>query len=349
MDRIVVTVTVFMLMFLAAAPAITQAQSGAGNDSLILGQHPGISANLSSGVRIDMRTVGLILVINYTNEAVFGPSYVPALIPYISNFSNESWGFASGNGSRTYTYSANITFRQAGPGIAEALSNQLVENLSFFNEENTMRAHLPMQFNAKVYVNISKTAVSSQQMSISGATGNYTYHNLSSSTVGISFNVIFNQPVGYNGSLILIQKLGIGAPGSVTSEDFKAKLERESAENRGFSVGNGGLEKAMAYYWWKGTYSVNGVSQNLSFATKMEDSAVYLAYFYNFSTGNSVFYQDPYLTIPGLNLSDVNIVGPANQIIQFIVLHSELIVSGLVIGILLIAVPYAEYRKRRIT
>jgi hypothetical protein len=348
-DRIVVAITIFMFVFLAAAPAVTQAQPGAGTASLVLGRYPGISANLSSGIQIDMKTVGLILVINYTNEAVFGPSYVPALIPYISNFSNESWGFVSGNGSREYTYSANITFRQAGPGLAEALSGQLVGNLSFFNEENTIKAHIPMQFQAKVYVNISKTAVSSQRMSISGAAGNYTYDNLSSSTVGINFNVIFNQPIGYNGSLILIQKLGVVASGPLTSEDFRAKLERGGAENRGFSVGNGGLEKAMAYYWWKGTYAVNGVSQNLSYATKMQDNAVFVAYFYNFSTGNSVFYQDPYLTIPGLNLSNVNIIGPANEVIQFIVLHSELIASGLVIGILLIAAPYAVYRKRRIT
>ncbi len=347
MNKKAVAVSVALLLLLAATPAISLAQSGSDRISVTLGQKPSITTVLPSGLEIQMDTLGLILIINYTNVSTFGPSFVPALIPYLSVFSNESWGLVTGNGSREFSYGANVTFKQASPGEAEQLSNQLVQNLSFLNGQNMIRANLPEEFHARVVANISKTAVSSHQMAIYSGSQNFTYGNLSNSTMGISFNVIFTQPIPYSGSLVLVQKLAVKTSTPLSSEDFRARIDKERLESRGLSVGTGTLSNAIAYYWWQGNYYVDGVQKNLTSTTKMEDNSLFLTYSYIFGNGTSTFYQDPYLTIPGLNLSEVSITGPASQIVHFILLHSELIVSGLIIGILLIAVPYASYRRRK--
>jgi hypothetical protein len=318
-----------------------------------LNSTPSLQINVSNGEFLSIDFTAMILLINESLQHPLikdGTHYIK--VPYYLAFSNDTWNISkSPDGNISYSLAATfIPFRPID-------INGTVFNNSTFNfstEGNLFQQFQPFaSINANIYVNISQyrsyhnlTAVNSSK---------YTNISLDNSTIEISFNIVFDNAIDHGGRLILIERLrGVSSGAALHQTGFQGSMKDNDRQKfSGLALGNSAnLNNSVFLYWWAQNYTLNGNEYanmlNFSPPRDIKDGSL-LIYSFSLPSDTKSLSQDPYITVPGISIGPGSFIFYQKQIVDILLVHSELIASGLLVGIVFIALPYSIYRRRKLS
>lgn len=282
--------------------------------------------------------------VNISNNASFNVSYVGLLLftssgAYFSYFPNERWT-VDRISNNSLSYNSAIHFNRMDDAHLGLIANKFnITNLpTAQNVQSDAISADSGPINANITILMNKSYVPNPVLN--GSPGK----NLTG--FQITFSLYSSQITG-KGDLLLIQQLGAKLQNGY--EQYH-KLKQMSANLTSVNDSAVGVTSTNydAYFWWNSSYILNGHSANLSAVKSVEGNIDTVVFKYEFSNGLQSIVQDPYFSIPQINLFN-------NPILQkdilnathYIVIHLELFVAGLVTGGLLLGVSYGSYRRRR--
>lgn len=283
------------------------------------------------------------LYINATSQTSFNVSLTALLLfanhgVYVSLLPNERWDIARVSNNSLY-YEADIHFTQINNDSLDHLETRFnvtnltspeLQNEGLFSDEQPLTAH--------VIIYMNKTYVSDPV--------NGTQQSNTLTGFRITFTLTSSDIKG-PGSLILIQQLGARIDRVTEPYHALANLAKSlvRSNDTGLEINSSNYD---AYYWWNSTYMLNGHDASLGSVRAESNNIGIVLFKYDFNRGLKSIVQDPYFSIPQINLFNNPIIqGDIQNATQFILLHAELFVAGLGVGAILLGISYGSYRKRR--
>lgn len=324
MKRFIALLLVAVLLVLPLAAADDSGTVNPNPDNNLRFTHfPQVYVNVSTNASFNVSYVGLIMV---STSGVFY-SYFPA----------DFW---------VVTRESNISVSYKSSIVMSHLDNQNIEDVrSQYNvtELNQSTDHITEQpeienIPANVTVSMTKEYVKSPVNS----TGNIT--NLTG--FKISFSLTSSHIKG-PGILYLIQALGAKIQNGYERYHVLAEVAQHNSVVNGSAIGVAG-SGYNAYYWWSPNYTLNGHTANLTTLSSTIGNMEILIFKFPFKYGITSLVQDPYFSIPQVNLFSNPILQKDIQTAAtFVILHIELFAAGLITGSILVGFSYVSYRRRR--
>ena len=344
---------VITMVLLISSSGVYASSPGNSGMQVRLGRTPALQVNISGGDSLSFDFTAVILLVNENFQfpvMIDGSQFMK--VPYYLEFSNETWNVSKLPGG-SISYSLPATFQPFHTiDINGTVFNNTTFGSSFGHYGSFYFTPFP-SINAEIYVNVSRYTSSSNLTVINSTSGFDHNYSLDNHTIQVSFNIVFDNSLAKGGKLIMIERLrGIYNYSGLLPATFQGIFRGSDGGNySGVAlVDSNGLSHSKFLYWWPEAYSLNGngnAQLNFSSPRDIKDGAL-LIYSYALPNGTTSISQDPYITVPGISLGPGSFVYYQNQIVNFIVLHSELISIGLVIGIAFIALPYSVYRRRKL-
>ncbi len=172
-------------------------------------------------------------------------------------------------------------------------------------------------------------------------------NNTSLSSFQLTFTMS-STSINGSGDLLLIQQLGAKLGNGFEQYHHLRQISNNLTKLNATAIGVTSTNYD-AYYWWNGTFSINGNTGTLN-ASKSTDGAVdTLIFQYHFTNGIHSLSQDPYFSVPQIDLFQSPILqNDIQNAASFLIVHSELLGAGFASGIALLGLSYGSYRKRRL-
>lgn len=328
MRRIIALLLIGALIVLPVASADDSGQ--AGNQShevhneLSFTSFPQVYVNISNNASFNVSYIGIILV---STSGVF-----------YSYFPSQNW-MVKRDSNISVSYRSQVTFQHLDREHISLLENRT--NVTDLNNkaDNHARGEGEVEsIAANVTVSMMKVHVKSP-VNISSSSSNLTGFKL-------SFSLTSSQIKGA-GQLFLIQSLGARIHNGFQAYHSIAALSNNLQKVNGSAIGLSS-SNYDAYYWWGPTYTINGHTENLSASSSQVGNSEVLVFKFQFMNGVTSLSQDPYFSIPQINLfSNPILQKDIQNAASFIVLHIELFSAGLITGSILVGISYASYRRKR--
>lgn len=281
--------------------------------------------------------------VNVSNSASFNVSYVGLVLittsgVYYSFFPADRWTIHR-TSNLSVTYQSQITFSHLDVEHINLLVKRYnITNLppSAINHENGGE-DLP-SIQANVSVTMSKVHVQSP-LKVANNSTNVTGFKLSFS--------ISSSHISGPGDLYLIQTLGAKINNIYQDYNPIAEISETLGKQNGSAIGFNSSSYS-AYYWWGPTYTINGHTANLTYTSSQVGSSEVIDFQFQFNNGITSLTQDPYFSIPKIDLFNNPILQKDIQTAaNYVILHIELFSAGLISGLALIGLTYASYRRKR--
>ncbi len=281
--------------------------------------------------------------VNVSNNASFNVSYIGIILvttsgAFYSYFPSQNWVIKR-NSNISVSYKSQVIFQHLDSEHIALLENRFnVTNLNGQNENHAPGEAEVESIAANVTVSMVKVHVNSPVNS------NATTSNLTG--FKISFAITSSQITG-PGQMFLIQSLGARIHNGYEPYHSLMAISQDLQKVNGSAIGIS-TNNYDAYYWWAPTYTINGHSANLSASSSQIGNSEVLVFKFQFKNGITSLTQDPYFSIPQINLF-------SNPILQkdivnaasFVVLHIELFSAGIITGSILVGISYASYRRKQ--
>ena len=165
-----------------------------------------------------------------------------------------------------------------------------------------------------------------------------------------SFQLTFTMSstsINGTGDLLLIQQLGAKLGNGFEQYHHLAQLSHNLTKLNTTAIGVSNTHYD-AYYWWNSTFTVNGNTGLLNASKSTDGTVDTLIFQYHFTNGIQSLSQDPYFSVPQINLFQSPILqNDIQNAASFLIVHSELLGAGMISGIALLGISYGSYRKRR--
>jgi hypothetical protein len=353
--KYIIPVFAFIIMvLLISSSGVYASTPGYDGIQVHLNSTPSLQINVSKAEFLSFDFTAIVLLINESLQfpgMETGTQYIK--VPYYMAFSNNTWNiskFPDGN----ISYSLAATFNP----FHSMDINGTVFNNSTFNISTGHNFFFEFQpfasINAKVYVNISQYKSNYNLIAVNSS---YPANNISldNSTIEISFSIVFGNAIDHGGRLILIERLrGVSNGTGLHQTGFQGSMKDNNRQKfSGLALGSSvSLNNPVFLYWWPQNYTINGNENtnvlNFSPLRDIKDGSL-LIYSFNLPNDTKSVSQDPYITVPGSSIGPGSFVFYQKQIVNILIVHSELIALGLLAGIVFIALPYAVYRRRKLS
>lgn len=329
MRRIIALLLIGTLLVLPVASADDSGQAGNQNhevqNELSFTTFPQVYVNVSNNASFNVSYIGIILV---TTSGAFY-SYFPA----------QNW-VVKRNSNISVSYRSEVMFQHLDSEHISLLQNEF--NVTSLGEKTDNHAPGGSEMEsiaANVTVSMVKVHVNSPVNSNASST------NLTG--FKISFSLSSSQIKG-PGQMLLIQSLGARIHNSYESyHKLLGGISRDLQKVNGSAIGLSSTNYD-AYYWWEPTYTVNGHTANLSASSSSIGNSEVLVFKFQFRNGITSLSQDPYFSIPQIDLfSNPILQKDIQNAATFLVLHIELFSAGLITGSILVGISYASYRRKR--
>ncbi len=328
MRRIIALLLIGALLVLPVASADDSGQTGNQNhelqNELKFTAFPQVYVNVSNNASFNVSYIGVILV---TTSGIYY-SYFPA----------QNWVITR-NSNTSVSYRSHVMFQHLDSEHIAALKSRFNVTSLGDQTENHMPGEAEVEsIAANVTVSMMKVHISSP---VNGS-------NSSSNLTGfkLSFSLSSSQIKG-PGQMFLIQTLGARIHNGFEAYHSLAAISKDLQKVNGSAIGLSSTNYD-AYYWWGPTYTINGHTENLTASSSQVGNSEVLVFKFQFKNGVSSLSQDPYFSIPQINLFNNPILQKDIQnAANFIVLHIELFAAGLITGSMLVGISYASYRRKR--
>ncbi len=281
--------------------------------------------------------------VNVTNNASFNVSYVGLVLltgtgVYYSYFPAQHWVIIR-NSNNSVVYDSRIGFSHLDSQHVGLIAQKF--NITNLNSQNyNGEGDQPELENIQANVSISMVKVNiTSPLNNSNASTNLTGFKL-------SFALHSSQITG-PGDLLLIQQLGAKINNGFEKYHDLAQISHNLSRLNGSAIGVTSTNYD-AYFWWDPSYMLNGHSANLSASRSIAGNTDTLIFKFQFKNGLNSIVEDPYFSIPQIDLFKNPILQKDIQnAATFIILHIELFTAGIATGAALIGFTYASYRRRR--
>jgi|GEM_PF-3532026 len=307
-----------VLFLLAAVPAVSLAQipqQPAGNITPFSYPTVEITVNKTTSFNLSLETI--LLARNIDNHPYF----------YSANLKMGKWNARSNGDNISYSSTLYLTPKFSGRVI---------------NEGNPNINNMIKPPTVHVEVNITRSG-SDQLISVGNTSIN--------STMEITYYLRFNTVIPGSGYVVIAQGIAENSRFNfftLRPQDRGTYIHGKDF-GRGLIFSNSTTNNTFAEFWWKNTYELNGIQQNVSSNYTISNNRESLILFrYNYTDGIRTVFQDPYFTIYGLNIFSYPIVKQElNRAYNFLIIHLEELIAGSAIGSGIIGMTYASYRRRR--
>ena len=307
-----------VLFLLVAVPAVSYAQvpqHPAGN--IMPFSYPTVEITVNKTTTFNLSLETILLVRDIDNHS----------FAYSATLRMGRWTARSS--SDNISYSSNLFMRPVNPGLTKSPGNPFPKSM-----ENPLTVH--------VEVNISRSGSAPYV-----AVGN----NSINSTLEITYYLKFSKEVPGSGYVVIAQ--GIAENSKFNPFTLRPQNDRPEMPGHDFGRGlvfsNSTTNNTFAEFWWRNTYDLNGIQQNVSSNYTISNNRESLILFrYNYTNGISTVFQDPYFTIYGLNIFSYPIIKQdLDRAYNFVIIHLEELIAGVGIGSGLIGMTYASYRRKK--
>lgn len=281
------------------------------------------------------------LYINASTNASFNVSYAGMILFnqngfYYSYFPSEKWSVHRVSNNSVY-YTANIVFHNANSNYLNGFEHQFnISNGLIQGGQDGFESEQGHQLASSVTIWMNKTTVPNP---VQSNTTNLT-------SFEITFLMNSNSITG-SGDLFLIQQLGARLSNVYEQYHHLAQVSNNLTYINDTGVGVTSTNYD-AYYWWDSNYTLNGNNMTINASRSIDGNVDTLIFQYKFTNGISHLSQDPYFSVPQVNLFSTPILQKDIQsAANFIILHAELLAAGFGSGIALLGISYGTYRKRK--
>ena len=281
--------------------------------------------------------------VNVTNNASFNVSYVGLILltgsgVYYSYFPSQHW-VVKRNSNNSVAYDSRIMFSHLDSEHIGLISQKFnITNLQAQNPNGEGDQPELENIQANVSISMDKVNITSP-LNNTNASSNLTGFKL-------SFTLTSSQITG-PGDLLLIQQLGAKINHGFERYHDLAQISHNLSRLNGSAIGVTGTNYD-AYFWWDPSYMLNGHSANLTASRSIAGNTDTLVFKFQFKNGLNSIIEDPYFSIPQINLFKNPILQKDIQnAAAFIILHIELFTAGIATGAALIGFTYASYRRKR--
>ncbi len=281
--------------------------------------------------------------VTVTKNASFNVSYVGLVLltgtgVYFSYFPAQKWVVTRAS-NNSMNYDSSVIFNHLDTQHVGLIQKQF--NITNLNQQtNGSEGDVPEMENLQANVSVSMNKVYIE--SPLNGTNNST--NLTG--FKLSFSISSNQITG-PGDLLLIQQLGAKINNGFERYHKLAQISQNLSKLNTSAIGVTSTNYD-AYFWWDPSYTLNGHPANLTASRSIVGNTDTLIFKFQFQNGLSSIIEDPYFSIPQINLFNNPILQKDIQnATEFIILHIELFTAGIVTGAALIGFTYASYRRRR--
>lgn len=324
MKRILVLLVIGTLLALPIASADSPSPSGHNSENdLRFTQFPQVYVNATNSASFNVSFLGLILL---TQSGT-----------YMSYFPNENWNVDVISNNSLY-YSSDVHFVPMDKGVLRNLEQRFnISNVQSPNPQQDDQVQSAAAISASVNISLNKTYVNDPL-------ANASRKELSS--FQITFSLSSSQITG-PGDLLLVQQLGARIDSAYEQFHDLEGLSNSVARTNDTGVGMN-ASSYEAYYWWNSNYTMNGKPANLTSIIGSTGSVDTIIFKYSFTNGLHSMTQDPYFSVPQVNLFQNPIV--QQDIInaaRFLIVHVELLAGGIATGAILLGISYGAFRRRR--
>lgn len=281
------------------------------------------------------------LYINASANTSFNLSYEGMLLFtqsgfYYAFFPSESWSINRVS-NNSINYASHLIFHKSNFEYLKGLETRfnISPNLTQNGQEDSGFGY-DSQITSDIVIWMNKTYVANPVQ------GNNT--SISSFQLTFTMNSTI---INGSGDLLLIQQLGAKLGNQFKQYHQLPQISRNLTKlnTTGIGVSNTNYD---AYYWWNSTYTINGNPGLLNASKSTAGSVDTLIFQYHFTNGIKSLSQDPYFSVPQINLFQSPILQKDIQnTASFLLVHSELLGAGIVSGFAILGISYGSYRKRR--
>lgn len=262
-----------------------------------------------------------------------------------SSFDKDHWSITDHN-NNSVTYTANLSLTSGAE--FNSISSLVVKDSQSSSQQNSQNS----TYSAKVIIKVSK--MKSGQGTLILNNGSSTINSLGNSTISILISIYFNKEIPGNGNVYLIQSLqGVEKRlNSLSYGNFSGDFNYSSNEEvNGLLINTHPNSSSLSHdalYWWNDSYTQNGTPMTMQSTTFSDGNTEYVVFEYPFTDGVSSIVQDPYISVPGVNIFQNPITEKQiTAAMDYLLVHSEYLGAGLGGGLLLLGFSYGVYRRRK--
>ena len=294
-------------------------------------QFPGININVSPNTSYNLSYMYLIVK---SDSGLMS-----------SSFDQNNWSISDRN-NNSVTYTANLTL--AVGGQASPITSFITQSTDALSQQ---KSTLNNTYKARVDIKIGKLSNDGGTLAVDNSSSMINY--VGNSTISILISIHFSEKIPGTGIVYLIQALkGNSAVNTVKYNGFNGDFNYSGTEEVSGLVVNTHPNSPTfihdALYWWDNNYTEDGVQRTLNSTTFSSQNADYVVFEYPFSNGVSSIVQDPYISVPGVNIFHNPITQEQiSSAINYLIVHSEFLGAGISGGIILLGLSYGMYRKRK--
>lgn len=322
--RLLLLLAVFSIL---ALPAASADDGGNGTGIPVEGElhftsYPQVYINATANTSFNLSYEGMLLFTQYGF--------------YYTYFPSETWTVHRVSNNSLY-YASHLTFHKSNVNYLMGLESKFNINSTLIqgNQEDSGSGH-DSSISSDITVWMNKTMVSNP------VPGN----NASLSGFQLTFTMTSNSISG-SGDLLLIQQLGAKLGNGYEQYHHLANLSQNLTSLNSTVIGVTSTSYD-AYYWWNSTFSINGNTAQLNASKSTDGNVDTLIFQYHFTNGINYLSQDPYFSVPQVNLFQSPILQKDIQnAASFILVHSELLAAGFASGFALLGIAYGSFRRRR--
>ncbi len=324
MRRLILFLVLFSLIALPAASAEDGGHSPETpvENELHFTSYPQVFINASKNTSFNLSYEGMLLF----SQTGF----------YYAYFPSETWAVHRVSNNSLY-YSSHLTFHKTDPNILNGLAKRfnISSTLITGNQEDSGNGQ-DSRVTSDITIWMNKTQVANP---VPGNTSKLSSFQL---TFLMSSNSITGQ-----GDLLLIQQLGAKLDNSFEQYHHLAQVTKNLTKLNTTTIGVSST-RYDAYYWWNNSFSINGKVSQLNASKSTDGNVDTLIFQYHFTNGIQSLSQDPYFSVPQINLFQSPILQKDIQnAASFLILHSELLAAGFGTGIALLGFSYASFRRKK--
>ncbi|MHB8396649.1 MAG: hypothetical protein ACYDAZ_05650 [Thermoplasmataceae archaeon] len=333
----------FMCMVLLVVPALMPASSAMGTDhEITLASSPQVTVNLTKVVNVNVSYAGVIVA---TPMGLLGVK-----------FDRQNWSVT--NISNGYSYSASFELNSFSvPDYSElyGLITNLTDNFSSgFSGMSILNQNIP----AQAYINITRYSgnVSTLNIVNDSNSTSMTLTGINTSTLEMSFSMVFNSPHTFNNvpvpfDVVLIQAIRASENTNQFIYNKVKTYDHMRHEGEGLAMAPGTYIKGTkALYWWNNNFTYNGKNGSDNASMLLGEENMFLLFVFKIPStpGQISITQDPYVSVLGADISSGQITVLGHGVINYVFQHAAFMAGGLMLGSLLLAGTYLSYRKNRI-
>ncbi len=332
----------FLCMILLVVPALMPASSAMGSDhEITLASNPQVTVNLTKVVNVNVSYSGVIVA---TPLGLLG-----------AKFDRQTWSVT--NISNGYSYSASFELSSfSGTDYSElyGLIMNLTDNIGGNQGTQMLNENIP----AHAYINITRYSGNVSTLNIINESNSTSVAlaGINTSTLEMSFSMVFNVPRIFGKApvpfdVVLIQAIRASENTNQFIYNKVKTYDHMRHEGEGLAMAPGTYIKGTkALYWWNNNFTYNGINGFDNASMLLGEENMFLLFVFKIPdvTGQLSITQDPYVSVPGADISSGQITVLGHGVINYVLQHAAFMAGGLILGSMLLAGTYLSYRKNRI-